>query len=55
VAGLLSLQIRRQLANSFRLSETVWQVVPGIVKDRMSLGPVLVKGHAAPVQVYRLA
>lgn len=48
-------QLNKQFGSRLLVSETVWQAMNGAVKDATPLGPVPVKGHAAPVQVYRLA
>ncbi len=49
-------QLNKQFGSQLLVSEVVWQAVNQDVKKAGTpLGPVQVKGHEAPVQVYQLA
>ena len=48
-------QLNKQFGSQLLVSETVWQLIQDMQQDATPLGPVSVKGHQAPVQVYQLA
>lgn len=48
-------QLNKQFGSRLLVSEVVWRAAGEAAKDAVPLGPVPVKGHSAPVQVYRLA
>ena len=49
------LGFNKQFGSRLLVSEVVWRAAGEAAKDAVPLGPVPVKGHSAPVQVYRLA
>lgn len=48
-------QLNKQFGSRLLVSEEVWLALGNTGQDAAALGPVSVKGHAAPVQIYKLA
>jgi adenylate cyclase len=46
--------LNKQFGSRLPVSEVVWRAAGEAARDAGPLGPVPVKGHSAPVQVYRL-
>ena len=48
-------QLNKQFSSRLLVSQAVWDVTREEIKEAVPLGEVQVKGHAAPLQVYKLA
>jgi len=48
-------QLNKQFGSRLLVSESVWLAIGEAGQAATALGPVQVKGHAAPVQIYKLA